>query len=523
MRAKVRIRFLGGVADDPNNNLTGSCSLLQVEQGKKRTSILIDSGLIQCGFNDSLEKNQAILKQLKPDSLDYIILTHAHIDHIGRLPLFVRHGFQGRIICTEGSRSLLNVMLEDSAKIQMLEAGYLSAKALKELDNHSGKNGTRDRLTRGNFDRIQRKTKNQKVKARCLPLYTQKDVEATDELIKNGGYEYYNWLKLAHGISIKFYPSGHVMGGAIVVFRIDSKPKDIYLCFSGDLGRRDGIILPPPEVVDEEIDHLILESTYGGKSHPPRDEEINKILNLIKKAAKNKQRVIIPSFALERSQEIIYLLSYYMEQGEIPRVPIYLDSPLASRITSVFANGWDQGMFSDQNRLGFNPFNPFKNPYFGIITGQEESDALIAQPGSYIVIAGSGMCDAGRVRGHLRANLDKTDTIVCLVGYMAENSLGRRLKDGAPTVKMNSQEIIVKAEIVSFDSFSAHADGLFLADYAQAVLAKNPDVYKQIFLVHGEKNSAYDLKTYLEENLPKRLKEKTRINVPKINQEETLN
>lgn len=516
---RARIKFLGGVAND---NLTGSCFLLVIERGKKKTNILVDAGLIQCGFHDSLDENQAILKNLKPEDVDYVILTHSHIDHIGRLPFLAKHGFQGRVICTVGTKHLLKAMLEDSAKIQMAEAGYISSKALKEPDGYRDKGKSRDRLTRGNYDRARRKKNDQKKKSRCRPLYTIDDVDTVDGLIKNGGYGYYQWIRLAHGLSLKFYPSGHVMGGAIAVIKVEDKPKDVHFCFTGDLGRRDGIILPPPELVEELIDYLIIESTYGGKIHPVRNAEIKRMLDLVRTAAKNKQRIIIPSFALERSQEILYLLSYYMSQKEIPCVPIYLDSPLASKITSAFSEAWAQGLFSDQNKLSFNPFSPTDNPYFRIITGQEESDALIAQTGSYIVIAGSGMCDAGRVRGHLRANLSKTDTIVCLVGYMAENSLGRRLKDNLATVKMNSQEIMVKATIVSFDSFSAHADGNFLISYAEAVLANNPYVDKQVFIVHGEGKSACDFKAGLNLSLSEILKETTKITIPIINQEKIL-
>lgn len=511
---RALIKFLGGVAD---NNLTGSSSLLQIQVGRKKLNVLIDVGLIQDRFHDSIEKNRSILNVIRPSDIDFIVLTHSHIDHIGRLPLLVKDGFSGRIICTIGTRGLLQVMLEDSAKIQMAEAGYLSKRLEKEARPAHKKSHGRQYLTRGKYDRIKRKKKETKP-PHYLPLYTIEDVNLVDELVKNGGYPYHQWIRLSHNVSLKFYPSGHVMGGAIVVIRINDKDEQKIICFSGDLGRQDGIILPPPERIKEPADCLVLESTYGGRRHPERNEEIIRLLDLIGQTEKFKRRLIIPSFTLERAQEIIYLLSYHMAKGDIPAIPIYLDSPLGNKITSVFSAGWESKMFSDQNRLDFNPFDPGQNSYLRVITSQEESDTLASQPSSYVVIAGSGMCDAGRVRGHLRANLSKQDTTVCLVGYMAENTLGRRLKEQHHSVRMNKEEIVVKAEIVSFDSFSAHADSLFLAQYALSVLAKKPNNPKSVYLIHGGILSATDLKSDIEDVLSAAQKKMISISIPKLNE-----
>jgi metallo-beta-lactamase family protein len=506
---KVKLKFLGGVAD----NLTGSATLLVVSEGKKIYRILIDCGLIQGSFKDSVLNNKEILKQVKPSEIDYIVLTHSHIDHIGRLPLFTKNGFKGRIICTRGTSNLVRPMIDDSVKIQLAEAAYLNKKLLKEEDSKKGKDW--DASTLGNYDKIKKRESEHKNKTCYEPLYNSSDADLVYDLIKNNGYDYHKWIRLTHVIKLKFYPSGHVMGGAIVVLRLTSKPKDVYFCFTGDLGRKDGIILPPPEVVKEPIDYLFLESTYGGRVHPERSHEIEKLLDLIRGGDENNKRIIIPSFALERSQEIIYLLSYYMDQGVIPEVPIFLDSPLGSKITATFAEAWSQRMFSDQDRLKFNPFNPSTNKFFNIISEQKISDSLIASSGSYIVIAGSGMCDAGRVRGHLRANLGKTDTTVCLVGYMAESSLGRKLKDGLEMVKMNGEEIDVKAKIISFDSFSAHADGPYLVEYAKLVLTSNRRNPQSIFLIHGEGKSAKDLQKDLQVNLSNSVD----VKIPELNEE----
>lgn len=334
----ITVKFLGGVAGD---NLTGSSVLLTVRRGKETFRCLIDAGLIQCGFREFFDKNREILNELKPGYLDSIILTHPHLDHIGRLPLLVKNGFgqRGRIICTEATASLLRVMLEDSAKIQAIESESLKTKNVAESKNKQ-KNYRRDRGTRGNYDRIQEQIQKKKKASRnnsCEPLYNLDDVNATCALVKNGGCLYKTWIKLAKGISLKFYPSGHVLGGAISVIKIETKAKTTHLGFSGDLGRQDGIILPPPEMVEEKLDYWFSESTYGGEVHPERDEEIAQLLKIVARASHNKQKIIIPSFALERTQEIVYLLSYYMSIGQAPKMPIYLDSPMAAKITQVFA------------------------------------------------------------------------------------------------------------------------------------------------------------------------------------------
>ena len=511
MSAHVQIRFLGG---NVGENITGSCSMLIIKERKKTTRILIDAGLIQGCFQNSITANLEILKRIKPSEIDYIILTHSHIDHIGRVPLMIKYGFKGKIICTSGTSDLLQVMLEDTAKIQMSEAGFLNKHAQKTTLHHSHNHN--QHRSRGNYDRIKRKEKAGRSKIK--PLYTLDDVAAVKARIKNGGYPYKTWIRLSLGTAVSFYSSGHVMGGSVVVFRINNENTSRYICFSGDLGREDGIILPPPEKIDENIDALVIESTYGGRLHPNRQEEISTILQLLRKAYRNKQKVIIPSFALERSQEIIYLLSYYMKIGMIPPIPIYLDSPLAEKITDAFKRAWTDGMFADQDKLKFNPFSCQENQYFNIVSSPKESDKLVSMTGCFIVIAGSGMCDAGRIRGHLRHNLRDPKTIVWLIGYMAENSLGRKLKERHYAVRMNKEEIIVKAQVVCFDSFSAHADGKFLAVYANSLLSKPSKNRKKVFLVHGSLGSASDMMEDLKTALPDHIQANISIFIPKINE-----
>jgi metallo-beta-lactamase family protein len=496
MKIQISYKFLGGVAD--GENLTGSCTLVKIRRGKKQIIFMIDAGLLQCDFRKSIEKNKKILDQVNLSLVDCIIITHPHIDHIGRLPLLVKAGFRGEILCMEPTVDLMRVMLEDTVKILVSEAKYLQGKEerqeKKERKKKPGKRHRPKKKPNG-----WSKSSNNGIK----PLYTMEDVEKTLAFIKNGGFEYKKPIKLSTGINLKFYPSGHVLGGAVCVIKIlrSKNVKPIYLGFSGDLGREDGIILPPPAAIREPINYWLIESTYGGKKHPDREQEIKILLGVVTDAVKNNKKVIIPSFALERTQEIVFLLSYYMQEKDIPEIPIYLDSPMALRISEIYGSYWDSKMFKNQAKLLFNPFE-LGNPYLRPIADHLASADLSKSPGPYIVIAGSGMCDAGRVRNHLRENLGNPNAVVCLIGYMAKGSLGRKLQEGLPIVKMNGREIDVNAQIINFSSYSAHADSPHLVSYTKSAIAKTQPAPKKIFIVHGEEAGGIALKNELREVLP---------------------
>lgn len=513
----IKIKFLGGVV---GNNFTGSCSLLVVRNGKSVTKILIDVGLIQDNFNDSLIQNRKSMEKIKASEIDVVILTHAHTDHIGLLPLLVKKGFTGKIICTETTCDLLKFMLEDSAKIQQAEALSLRRKiSNKKIDDLSENKLTRDQLS-GKYDQIKNKRKNTK-KVDITPLYDLTDVAEVNQLIKNNGYKYHQWIRLSHTVQCKLYNSGHILGGAIIVLKINKEPNDVHICFSGDLGRNDNLILPPPENVKEPVNLFITESTYGGVSHPDRNSDIEKMIDLVKDAWKNKQKIIIPCFALERTQEIIYLLSYLMEKGNIPNIPIYLDSPLASKITSVFSTGWNNGLFTVQKNLNYNPFDPNTNKHLNIINNPEDTALLIHSTQPSIIIAGSGMCEAGKVRDYLRHNLSNNKTIIWLVGYMAKNTLGNKLKDKPQKVNMNKEEILVKAEIVCFDTLSSHVSGNEIVKLAKEILAKSN--VKTIAIIHGNEDRAKSLKSDLENEFFRSEERKITVLIPKKDEELELN
>ena len=512
----VKLQFLGGVATG-DLGLTGSCILLTVMFGKKTIKILIDLGLIQCKPECFFTRNLEILNYLDPRTIDVVILTHSHTDHVSRLPLLTKHGFSGRIFCTYATADILEIMLSDSAKIQK-ELLKISQNKTKKVKNKREKGFLRDKGTL-RYDKLKGRFKNHE---HVDVLYKDVDVSETIKLVKYGGCDYHTNTRIAKDVDLVLYHSGHVLGGAICVIKIkDPEAKDICLGFSGDLGREDGIILPPPEFINEQLNCWVTESTYGGKIHPHREEEIEKLKRIIKEAGQNKGVIIIPSFALERTQEIVYLLSYYMEIGEIPKINIYLDSPMAAKITNVFAAYWDKGMFADQGKLDFNPFDINQNCQLKIIPDSESSRGFAGSVGPYIIIAGSGNCDAGRVRSHLRLNLAKKNTYICLVGYMPPNSLGNRLKENPTSVRMNDQEIIIKANIASFDSLSAHADGKRLVEFTKKIIEnfKTEEGEEQkIYIVHGDPPSAVWLKHDIMKamNFPKGLADN--ICIPTLNQ-----
>jgi metallo-beta-lactamase family protein len=507
MSTRISAQFIGGVAD--GINLTGSCYLFEVRKEKQIVRFAVDLGMWQGNYEKSYERNREL--GFNPGSVDFMVVTHSHIDHIGRLPLAAKKGFSGRIFCTEPTAELLEVMLMDSAKVLESETRYRLRRMIASQAENAGLG---EKLKTKNRNGI----RNLNSMLKTGLLFSERDVGKCLGLVKNGGFPYGEWIKLEKDINVKFYPSGHVLGGAICVIEIGYRKKKTYIGFSGDLGRRDGIILPPPATIEEPLDYWFIESTYGGESHPKRHAEIKKLFGLIKESENKRGKIIIPSFVLERAQEIIYLISSAMTDGDVPKMPIFLDSPMAERITEVFGEHWKTPMFKDQGRLNFNPFNLSENPFLFKVESDFESVALSRKTGPHIIIAGSGMSEAGRVRNHLRAQLSNSNAVVCLVGHMVEGTLGWKLQQGYPLVSMNGNEIPVRAEIVSFKGFSAHASGNFLVEYTIRIGNNSPDM--KVFIVHGEEKNGLALKKDLIEAFNEDWHD--RIFIPEINQKVSL-
>ncbi|PIZ74611.1 MBL fold metallo-hydrolase [Candidatus Peregrinibacteria bacterium CG_4_10_14_0_2_um_filter_43_11] len=424
--------------------VTGSQHLLEIN-GKR---ILLDCGLFQGRRKESFEKNHTF--GFDPTKIDAVVLSHAHIDHSGNIPTLVKRGFKGIIHCTEATHSLCEVMLMDSAYIQESDAAYFARKhpntALTPIE----------------------------------PLYTQEDAEAALEHFN--GKPYNKTFELIEGVKVTFREAGHVLGSAIVVLEIEDKEdgKKKRFVFTGDLGRKRLPILKDPYQV-ETADYLMCESTYGNRAHEPIEESLPALARVVNRTARRGGKIIIPSFALERTQELIYSLHALIDEDKIPKnISIFIDSPLANKVTGIFKKHAE--LYDEEVRSQFKGIhNPFEMKQLKHVESVDESKKLNYFIGPCIIISASGMCEAGRIRHHLRNNIEDPKNTIAIVGYQAENTLGRKLVNNDPAVKIFDEMFSVKAEVVVLESFSAHADMNDLDDYI-----KNVKNMKKVILVHGE-------------------------------------
>ncbi len=422
--------------------VTGSQHLLEVN-GKK---ILLDCGLFQGRRQEAFEKNSWF--GFNPREVDAAVLSHAHIDHSGNLPTLVKKGFKGVIYCTEATQNLCDVMLMDSAYIQESDAEYMARKhpdtALQPIE----------------------------------PLYTQEDAKLALKSFKGESYD--KPFEVVPGVSVTFREAGHVLGAAIVEVDIEENGKKKKLVFTGDLGRYRLPIIRDPYVV-RKADYLLCESTYGNRTHDPIEEGIPALARVINRTVKRGGKIIIPAFALERSQELIYSLHLLIHEKQIPEnLPVFLDSPLANAITDIFKQHAE--LYDKEIRSQFkSPKNPFTMRQLRQIADVEESKKLNHFIGPCVIISASGMCEAGRIRHHLKNNIEDPKNTVVAVGYMAENTLGRKIVEGKKQLKIFDHMYKMKAEVVVMEAFSAHADMNGLDKYVKGIKG-----LKKVLLVHGE-------------------------------------
>jgi metallo-beta-lactamase family protein len=433
----IRVTCLGGAG-----SVTGSCFLVENPRGIK---VIVDCGLFQGGTQ--VERRNWEDWGFDPKGISTLFLTHAHIDHSGRIPKLVKDGFQGRIITSPPTAELCEIMLLDSAHIQEMDAEWQTRK-----------------------NRRQAKTV-------VEPLYTKGDAEESLKFLTP--VERDQVVQVEPGIKARLRNAGHILGSSILELWIDVEEESIKIVFSGDLGKNDQLIVRDPQEVFN-ADYLFLESTYGNRLHRSFEHSKDELLEAIRRSVSHGEKVIIPAFAVERTQEILYILGEFYRKGLIPDLPIYLDSPLAIKATEIFRKNkkyYDE----EAQALVDQGFDPFDMPNLRYTPTTKESMAINETPGSAIVIAASGMCTAGRIKHHLKHNLWREGASIVMVGFQAKGTTGRQIVDGARRVKIFREEVAVRAKVYTIGGFSAHADQNDLLEWVSHF-----ESHPRVFVIHGE-------------------------------------
>ncbi len=439
----LSLKFLGGV-----RTVTGSSHLIST----KKTQVLLDAGLFHGHRNEFDQLNTTF--SYNPHKIGALVLSHAHIDHCGNIPTVIKNGLRCRIYATTATKDLSRLMLEDSGKIHEEDTKYVN-KINRRLGLPLRK-----------------------------PLYTKK--EAGKAISRFRSISYGQRFHLTSDIFVTLYDAGHILGSSIIVLDIKDSQRDIRLGYAVDLGRRDLPLLNNP-VVPRGLDYLILESTYGGRLHAQISEAKTKLNDAINRTIGRNGKVIIPSFALERTQEVLYFLNELFKEKSIPSIPIYVDSPLATHITDVFKCHF--AFFDEKTRQDIKEGNsPLEFLNLKYVRNQDESKRLNEDKRPMIILAGSGMCESGRILHHLKNNVEDSRNTILVVGYMAKNTLGKRIVDRERIVRIFGVEYELNAEVVIINAFSGHADKIELTDFVSGCLP-----LKRIFLVHGDEDQSQSL------------------------------
>lgn len=509
----MNITFYGATRE-----VTGSMHM--VSMGNIR--VLLDCGMFQGRRKESEAKNRIF--PIDPRAITNLILSHAHIDHSGRIPVLTKDKFAGRVICTRATADVAKALLLDSAHIQESDAQYLNYKTVRSYLNQTSpqrnskknsKKKSNNNMSRPDQQKIKSLLKNGNFRLKTneinalikkynldqvLPIYTMSDAE--DALTYFEGYPYQSPITVGKDMSVTFYDAGHILGSAISIIKAKENGRDFTIGFTGDLGRFDRPIIEDPTTEfaeeDRNLDMLIMESTYGDRSHGPTDDLKNRLRDTILTTYNRGGTVLIPAFAFGRTQEIIYVLHELYNEGAVPKIPVYVDSPLAIKITQVFGEHpeiYDDETHNDFLEKGENPFAFKQIKYVGSV---EESMALMREKTPHIVVASSGMLEAGRILHHLRNKIHDPKSTILIVGYMAKHTLGRRILElgqeyaesgrngNAPDVKILGKQYPLKAEVVKLDGFSAHGDKEELLQF----LKKSNLNVKRIAVVHGEEEQS---------------------------------
>jgi|WetSurMetagenome_2_1015567.scaffolds.fasta_scaffold05373_3 metallo-beta-lactamase family protein len=453
--------------------VTGSKHIFEID-GRP---FMIDCGAFQGKRRESDEKNRNF--DIAADKLESVILTHGHYDHCGLLPVLTKKGYTGNIYATPATRDIASLVMMDSARIQARDAEYLGKQAVKKGEQFSWK-----------------------------PLFDEDDCVRTANQIVSVSYN--RKMYIAPDVELEFFDAGHILGSAfanITIKGIHSKMSaphparsgddEIRILYTGDLGRKNQPIIRDPATDIPAPDYLFIESTYGDRKHEDKEFAIHELEQVVLEACAKKGKIIIPSFAIERAQELVFYLHLLVDQNKIPNIPIYVDSPMATNATGIFRVHPE--CYDDEVKEAFlqHHVNPFGFGELRFTTSVDESKSLNKMEGPLIIISADGMCEAGRILHHLANNIsDKRNTIL-IVGYMAENTLGRRIRDGEKNVKIMGDMYPVEAKVEQINAFSAHADYTELTAWLDSI---DKSRLKRIFMVHGEKDSQTFFHHYLAQH-----------------------
>ncbi len=456
----MKIKFCGAARE-----VTGSSHLITLDNGYK---ILLDCGMFQGRFENLDELNSTW--NFDPAEIDALILSHAHIDHCGRIPKLVKDGFKGNIFCTHATRDIAAIMLLDTAHIHERDAEFENKKLDKKRAKHPG----------------------QKM-PRVKPIYNAGDVSIAMKQFVSFSYD--RWIEIVKGVTVLFTDAGHILGAASVNMIINQGGDDFRLAFSGDIGRPSRPILRDPQEM-WPADVIITESTYGNKLHIEKPAEKTHFLKVINETCLvNRGKLIIPAFSLGRTQELVYILDQLVNEKSLPNIPVFVDSPLAVNVTDIYkahSECFDEELLeyivSDPDPFGFKRLS--------YITDVNDSKRLNASKEPCIIISAAGMMNAGRIQHHVYNNIENPRTTILMVGYATPSTLGGQLQRGAQEVKIFGDELKVNAKIEIMDSFSAHGDQKEMLDF----LSNQTKTCKQLFLVHGEYETQIVYKEYLKQN-----------------------
>ncbi|GBC59400.1 MBL fold hydrolase [Desulfonema ishimotonii] len=520
----MHVTFYGAVRE-----VTGSMHLLSTENDR----ILLDCGLFQGHRRESNQKNRVL--PFDPKIITNMLLSHAHIDHSGRIPMLTRKEFHGRVICTRATADACEYLLPDSAHIQESDANYLNYKTVRSSlarfrasiltngKNNRGKSSKKvSKRELNDIKKLLKKDRHQlnvesinDLMARyhlksIQPLYTL--AEAENALGFFDSYPYGHPVTIGKEMSCTFYEAGHILGSALTFVRARENGRTFTICYTGDIGRFGKPILRDPtlnfNVADRNVDLMIMESTYGNRRHEPVEDLKDRLKQVMLDTCRRQGAVLIPSFAFGRTQELIYVLHKLYDSGEVPRIPVYVDSPLATNLTRVFGEHPEVYDRETQDIFLRNGKNPFMFKQIRFIGSVEESIDLMKQSLPHVVIASSGMCEAGRILHHLRYKIHNPKNTILIVGYMAQNTLGHRILEKGeayeasgrtgppPMLRFLNKEYPLKAHVAKIGGFSGHAD----REEMRRFLKQSDLNIKRIALVHGEEEQTLSFADCLKQD-----------------------